>query len=264
MIINYIPGSFLAHDGTKGMKWYRRLFQNPDGTYTELGKARRRAAYRKAHRDERAAKRYKQKQLREEARSARRISKQQRRINELENKAKIRDLKRQAREDSRNRRQDRIAAKRAEEAAEEKRLIEQLQSRKTLMELDRAISGMNEKEARTKGKGAELVETLLITAGTAAATTLVNKGFEMLTDRVIRSVDKDAAAKYQLDRLRRDKDLAQTQKDLQKILTGRKSTQEAMSNLADEYNIRVLQEAMRNPVDVSKAPSLLNLKEKKD
>lgn len=32
----------LVHHGIKGMKWYQRLYQNPDGTYTELGKARRR------------------------------------------------------------------------------------------------------------------------------------------------------------------------------------------------------------------------------
>lgn len=35
-------GNELYHSGTKGMKWYRRLYQNPDGTYTELGKMRRR------------------------------------------------------------------------------------------------------------------------------------------------------------------------------------------------------------------------------
>jgi len=32
----------LKHYGTPGMKWYHRLYQNADGTYTELGKARRR------------------------------------------------------------------------------------------------------------------------------------------------------------------------------------------------------------------------------
>lgn len=30
----------LAHHGTKGMRWGIRLYQNPDGTYTEAGKAR--------------------------------------------------------------------------------------------------------------------------------------------------------------------------------------------------------------------------------
>ena len=32
----------VAHSGTKGMKWGVRNYQNPDGTYTELGKERRR------------------------------------------------------------------------------------------------------------------------------------------------------------------------------------------------------------------------------
>lgn len=33
---------YLVHFGTKGQKWGLRRFQNPDGTYTEEGKARRR------------------------------------------------------------------------------------------------------------------------------------------------------------------------------------------------------------------------------
>lgn len=35
----------LEHAGTKGMHWYQRKYQNPDGTYTELGKERRREQY---------------------------------------------------------------------------------------------------------------------------------------------------------------------------------------------------------------------------
>jgi hypothetical protein len=34
--------SYLMHYGIKGQKWGERLYQNPDGTYTELGKERRR------------------------------------------------------------------------------------------------------------------------------------------------------------------------------------------------------------------------------
>lgn len=34
---------YLAHHGTKGQHWGRRNYQNYDGTWTELGKARRRA-----------------------------------------------------------------------------------------------------------------------------------------------------------------------------------------------------------------------------
>lgn len=33
---------YIAHYGTDGQKWYQRNYQYPDGTYTELGKARRR------------------------------------------------------------------------------------------------------------------------------------------------------------------------------------------------------------------------------
>lgn len=32
----------IAHSGTEGMRWYNRRYQYPDGTYTELGKERRR------------------------------------------------------------------------------------------------------------------------------------------------------------------------------------------------------------------------------
>lgn len=35
-------GEVVIHSGTKGMKWGIRNYQNPDGTYTELGKERRR------------------------------------------------------------------------------------------------------------------------------------------------------------------------------------------------------------------------------
>jgi len=36
----------LMHAGISGQKWYQRRYQNPDGTYTELGKIRKRAYYR--------------------------------------------------------------------------------------------------------------------------------------------------------------------------------------------------------------------------
>lgn len=35
----------LVHWGIKDMKWHVRRYQNPDGTYTEEGKARRRSGY---------------------------------------------------------------------------------------------------------------------------------------------------------------------------------------------------------------------------
>lgn len=34
----------LYHSGVKSQKWYNRRYQNPDGTWTEEGKARRREA----------------------------------------------------------------------------------------------------------------------------------------------------------------------------------------------------------------------------
>ena len=44
-------GDTLQHHGRKGMKWGRRLYQNPDGSLTPAGRLR----YRKnAERDERA------------------------------------------------------------------------------------------------------------------------------------------------------------------------------------------------------------------
>lgn len=39
-------GTYLAHHGIKGQKWGERRFQNPDGTYTEEGKIRKRGERR--------------------------------------------------------------------------------------------------------------------------------------------------------------------------------------------------------------------------
>ena len=36
---------YIAHAGINGMKWGKRRYQNPDGTYTELGKVRKRQYY---------------------------------------------------------------------------------------------------------------------------------------------------------------------------------------------------------------------------
>lgn len=41
----YIIADELTHHGTKGQRWTLRRYQNPDGSWTELGKARRRDAY---------------------------------------------------------------------------------------------------------------------------------------------------------------------------------------------------------------------------
>ena len=39
---------YISHSGVLNMKWGQRKYQNPDGTWTEEGKARRRAMYEKA------------------------------------------------------------------------------------------------------------------------------------------------------------------------------------------------------------------------
>lgn len=40
----------IAHSGVEGMKWYERRYQYEDGSYTELGKARRRVGNRNIER----------------------------------------------------------------------------------------------------------------------------------------------------------------------------------------------------------------------
>lgn len=57
----------LQHEGVQGQKWYERRYQNPDGTYTELGKARRRVGG-----DNRSYNRRDQKPLTKEESNARR------------------------------------------------------------------------------------------------------------------------------------------------------------------------------------------------
>lgn len=44
-IVNQEDENSLSHYGVKGQKWGQRNYQNPDGTYTELGKERRRVAF---------------------------------------------------------------------------------------------------------------------------------------------------------------------------------------------------------------------------
>jgi hypothetical protein len=44
----FMEKNYLVHFGIKGQKWGVRNFQNQDGTYTEEGKARRRAMYDEA------------------------------------------------------------------------------------------------------------------------------------------------------------------------------------------------------------------------
>lgn len=39
----WTDGTYLAHHGIKGQRWGVRRFQNPDGSYTDLGKKRRNA-----------------------------------------------------------------------------------------------------------------------------------------------------------------------------------------------------------------------------
>lgn len=40
-----MQNDYVCHYGTKGQKWYQRLYQNPDGSLTMLGKLRRRKGY---------------------------------------------------------------------------------------------------------------------------------------------------------------------------------------------------------------------------
>jgi len=80
----------LFHYGTKGMEHGKRLYQNPDGTYTELGKIRRRVTTTKE-----------QKEKIKEAKAAAR--------------AKAREARIQARVKAREDRAKAIQAKRAEE-----------------------------------------------------------------------------------------------------------------------------------------------------
>lgn len=47
-----VKETILEHSGVKGMHWGQRLYQNPDGSYTELGKARRRVGYKETPADD--------------------------------------------------------------------------------------------------------------------------------------------------------------------------------------------------------------------
>ena len=78
----------LEHYGTKGMKWGQRNYQNPDGTYTELGKKRRRVGYEKEESKEEDDKvKIGGKAYKDMTRKERRAAKKRARHNEAERKA---------------------------------------------------------------------------------------------------------------------------------------------------------------------------------
>ena len=76
----------LQHYGVKGQKWGHRNYQNPDGTYTELGKERRRVGYTKnaVDSDEDSAIKISGKAYKDMTRRERRAAKRKARHNEAE------------------------------------------------------------------------------------------------------------------------------------------------------------------------------------
>ena len=78
----------LQHYGVKGQKWGQRNYQNPDGTYTELGKKRRRVGYEKEENTEEESKtKIGGKAYKDMTRKERKEAKRKARHNEAERKA---------------------------------------------------------------------------------------------------------------------------------------------------------------------------------
>ena len=75
----------LEHYGVKGQKWGQRNYQNPDGTYTELGKERRRVGHKKTESaDDESEGKISGKAYKDMSRSERRAAKRKARHNEAE------------------------------------------------------------------------------------------------------------------------------------------------------------------------------------
>lgn len=75
----------IEHYGVKGQKWGQRNYQNPDGTYTELGKERRRVGYKKTESaDDESEGKIGGKAYKDMSRSERRAAKRKARHNEAE------------------------------------------------------------------------------------------------------------------------------------------------------------------------------------
>ena len=74
----------IEHYGVKGQKWGQRNYQNPDGTYTELGKKRRRVGYEKESSKEEDAKLIGGKAYKDMTRKERKAAKKRARHNEAE------------------------------------------------------------------------------------------------------------------------------------------------------------------------------------
>ena len=75
----------IEHYGVKGQKWGQRNYQNPDGTYTELGKERRRVGHKKTESaDDESEGKIGGKAYKDMSRSERRAAKRKARHNEAE------------------------------------------------------------------------------------------------------------------------------------------------------------------------------------
>ena len=174
---------YLHHHGTKGMKWGRRLYQNPDGSLTEAGKKRYNKEVSKLRAEQKVIK---NKQATKE------------KFDKLE--AKRKELEQQKKDLDGESKVAQVKQKVAENKASKPKSVKEMSDE----ELSQAIARMKLEESyndymrklnpETTNKGAEFVKKVISKSGENIATQATTYAMGKITNKLIEALtgEKDA------------------------------------------------------------------------
>lgn len=177
----------LFHYGTKGMEHGKRLYQNPDGTYTELGKIRRRVTTTKEQKE-------KIKAAKAAARAKAREARVQARVKVRQDRAKAAQEKREEEERKKNVRRYNLSEMSTEEL---RRQTERMRAEKDFIAARTDLARINPR-IKTRGeKFKDLLREKLLPKLTDYA---VNKGMDYIRKMFESPKEPDEYAKAKRER----------------------------------------------------------------